>query len=352
MQVRQPAFGDEVARARERIFGLGRKSRDDVGAEHDVGPQAPHPRGECDRVSARMAPLHALEDEIVAVLEREMQMRHEPRLVGERIEQVLIGLDRIDRRDAQAFELRNVLQDLPHQRPEPRAARQVRPIARDVDTGQHHLAVAVLGELAYLRDHVAHRDRARVPAAIGNDAKGAAVIAAVLNLDECPRVPFDAVDQVQGGLPHRHDVVDADLLFRVDTERRAIERRTLTGPECGIELAIIADDERDFTHAGEGLRLGLRRAARDDDLRIGALALEAADRLARLAHGLRRHRAGVHHHGVCDAGAGGCVADHFRLVGVEPASEGDDVDAHATAVNNDGSKRPSNSNATGPVIST
>ena len=88
MQVREPAFGDEVARARERVFGLGRKSRDDVGAEHDVGPQAPHLARECDRVSARMAPLHALEDQVVAVLQREMQMRHEPRLFGDRVQKV------------------------------------------------------------------------------------------------------------------------------------------------------------------------------------------------------------------------------------------------------------------------
>ena len=45
-----------------------------------------------------MAPLHALQDQIVAGLEREMQMRHQPLLLGERREQRLVDLDRIDRR--------------------------------------------------------------------------------------------------------------------------------------------------------------------------------------------------------------------------------------------------------------
>ena len=50
------------------------------------------------------------------------------------------------------------------------------------------------------------------------------------------------------------------------------------------------------------------------------------------------------------------AADHLRLVGVEPAAEGDDVDAHRRGArpvaNSAGSKRPSNSYSTGPVIST
>ena len=46
--------------------------------------------------------------------------------------------------------------------------------------------------------------------------------------------------------------------------------------------------------------------------------------------------------------------DHFRFGDVEPAAEGDDVEAHATPAlsNNAGSNLPANSNSTGPVIST
>ena len=69
------------------------------------GPQPAHLVAERDRVGAQVPALHALEDEVVAGLQREMQMRHQPRLVGERIEQVAVGLDRIDRGQPQPLEL-------------------------------------------------------------------------------------------------------------------------------------------------------------------------------------------------------------------------------------------------------
>ena len=62
---------------------------------------------EGDGVGARVAALHALEDHVVAGLQRQMQMRHQPRVVGERIEQIGVGLDRVDRGQPQALELRH-----------------------------------------------------------------------------------------------------------------------------------------------------------------------------------------------------------------------------------------------------
>ena len=55
---------------------------------------------ERDRVVARMPALHALQDHVVAGLQRQMQMRHQPRLVGDGVEQIGVGLDRIDGGDA------------------------------------------------------------------------------------------------------------------------------------------------------------------------------------------------------------------------------------------------------------
>ena len=78
-------------------------------------------------------------------------------------------------------------QDLFCQLPELRRARQIRAIARQIDAGQHDLGMAALDQRADLIDHGAHRHRARIAAAVGNDAEGAAVIAAVLHLHEHPR---------------------------------------------------------------------------------------------------------------------------------------------------------------------
>ena len=86
------------------------------------GPQPAHLLAERDRIGARMAALHALEDHVVAGLQRQMQMRHQPRLVGERIEQIGVGLDRVDRRQPQPRELRHLAQHALDQRAQPRIA--------------------------------------------------------------------------------------------------------------------------------------------------------------------------------------------------------------------------------------
>ncbi len=128
-------------------------------------------------------------------------------------------------------------------------------------------------------------------------------------------------------------------------------------PRRGAELLGVAEDAIGLGHGDESLRLGLRRAAGDDDLRLRPLAAQRADRLPRLAHRLGGDGAGVDHHRVAQAGALRFAADHFRLGGIEPAAEGDDLDAHRlhaapASANSAASKRPSCSYSTGPVIST
>ena len=124
VKLRQAALVDQVERAREHVFGLGRKARNDVAAERHVGPQPPHLLAERNGVGARMPALHALEDQVVAGLQRQMQMRHQPRLIGERVEQVGVGLDRIDRGQSQPLEFRHVARIVLHQRPSPSARRR------------------------------------------------------------------------------------------------------------------------------------------------------------------------------------------------------------------------------------
>jgi hypothetical protein len=47
---------------------------------------------------AQVAPLHALEDQVIAGLERQMQMRHQARSsVANRVHQIVIRFDGIDR---------------------------------------------------------------------------------------------------------------------------------------------------------------------------------------------------------------------------------------------------------------
>ena len=97
MQEGQIALFHQILRAREHVLGLGRKARDDIGAERDVRPQPPHLRAEIDRIGAGMPPLHPLQNQIVAGLQRQMQMRHQAFIVRDHVEQIAVDLDLIDR---------------------------------------------------------------------------------------------------------------------------------------------------------------------------------------------------------------------------------------------------------------
>ncbi len=260
-----------------------------------------------------MTALHALEDHVVAGLRREMEMRHQPRLLGDGAHQLGIGLDGIDGGEPEPRHFRHQLQQLAHQRAQRRCARQVGAVGGEVDAGEHDLGKALRRQPSRLRDHRAEADAARVPAAIRDDAEGAAVVAAVLHLKEGAAAAVEAVDHLRRGLLHGHDVVDAHALGIVEEAR-------------GLELLGIAQHRVDLFHRRIGRGLGLRRAAGDDDARARPLAPRAADRLARLAHGFRRHRAGVEDHRVFEAGFGRARLHAFRLIGVQTAAEGDDLD--------------------------
>ena len=169
------------------------------------------------------------------------------------------------------------------------------------------------------------------------------MIAAILNLDKGAGAFGKAVEHVECGLAHRHDVVHLHPLQGGETEiGKAIILR--------IELLAIAEDEIDFGHVGEHGRLGLGGAAGHDDTGSRVFAAGTADCLARLAGRLGRHRAGVENDGIPDIRTAEPGADHFRFIGIEPAAEGDDFGlAHGHTARWDGSV-PSNSWATGPVI--
>ena len=69
------------------------------------GRSARKPRAQADHVGATVAALHALQDQIVAGLHAEVQMRHQARLARDQIDQIGVDLGRIDRGQAQARQL-------------------------------------------------------------------------------------------------------------------------------------------------------------------------------------------------------------------------------------------------------
>src|SRR5215475_1279765 len=255
----------------------------------------------------------------------------------------MIGLHRIDRRETQPHELRDMFENLLHQCAELGRTRKIRAIAREIDASENDFAIAARAEAAHLSDHLSHRHRARIAAAIGNDAEGAAVVAAVLHLHEGARPAPQAIDQMHGRLPYGHDVVDRDFLLGGETEGPSRQIAATLAPDLRADLLLVAQDQRDLRHFREAFGCDLRGAAGHHDRRAGTLALEAADRLARLPYRLFRHRTGIHNDGIGQTGTLRLTADHLALKGIESAAEGDDIDTHrfALALNRAGSNFPS-----------
>src|SRR5690242_7174707 len=103
-----------------------------------------------------------------------------------------------------------------------------------------------------------------------NYAEGAAVIAAVLDLQKSAGATFKAVDKLGGGFPDGKDVVDPQALGRANTEVRvALE----------FKFFFVAQHEVDIGHLDEGLWLDLRCTTGDNDFRTGVRAFLFANRL-------------------------------------------------------------------------
>ena len=163
------------------------------------GREPAQPLAERNRIGARMPPLHPLEDEVVACLQRKMQMRHDPLFRGDEFDEAGIDLDAVERGQAQPFERAHLPEDGANQGAERRGAGKIGAVAREIDARQHHFAIAVGDEAANLGHDIAHRQRPGIAAAIGDDAEAAAMIAAVLNLHIGPRAALHALDHGRGG---------------------------------------------------------------------------------------------------------------------------------------------------------
>ena len=121
-----------------------------------------------------------------------------------------VDLDRIDRRQTQSRQLGDVAENGVDQPAEARLPGQVGPIRRDVDAGQHDLGVTRFDQRPHLIDEDAHRHGAGIAAPERDDAERAAVVAAVLDLDEGAGPAVHPHHEMAGGLAHGHDVVDAN----------------------------------------------------------------------------------------------------------------------------------------------
>ena len=176
--------GDDIAIVKQlqcverHFFSFGGKSGDEVGADRRVRPRGLDPLDRAHGIGAAVAALHALEDQIVARLQRKMEMRHQPRLARDQFEQGVVDLDAVERRQAQSLEPRLGGQEALAQSPETAL------VIGDVDAGEDDLLRAAVdlpgNRIADRFERQGTAWSARPP----DRAEGAAMVAAGLDRDE------------------------------------------------------------------------------------------------------------------------------------------------------------------------
>ncbi len=119
------------------LFGLGWEARDQIGAQSDLGARSLEALTQINRFGARMAALHALQDHVVAMLQRQMQVRRDAGVGRHQFEQRLVHLDRVERGEAQLLQIGHELEDARDQIAERRRPRQVGAPGREINAGQH-----------------------------------------------------------------------------------------------------------------------------------------------------------------------------------------------------------------------
>ena len=109
-------------------------------------------------------------------------MRHQPLLFGNEARQLRVDFDTIERREAQTRQFGQLGKDTLEQAAEREALRQVCTVSGKINAGDDHLLTARLKQAPDLLDHPFGRLRAGGSPSKRDDAKGAAVVAAVLHL--------------------------------------------------------------------------------------------------------------------------------------------------------------------------
>ena len=100
------------------------------GAEHGVRAQAADPVAQRDRVRAHVPPLHALQYGVVAGLQAEMEMGHQPGVIPDQIEQLVVDFHRVERRQPEPRQVRHQVEQPPRRASQRRRARQVLAVSR------------------------------------------------------------------------------------------------------------------------------------------------------------------------------------------------------------------------------
>ncbi len=168
--------------------------------------------------------------------------------------------------------------------------------APEIDAGEDELLAAAFGEAANIFEAGFERDGAAGSARSGNDAEGAAIVAAVLHLEVGPGLVRGGGEGQRGEFGVGEVFIYENLRGRLRNRCDGTESRRATDACCDLgrqSLVAIADDRIHALKGGDFVRGALGIAAGNDDPGLGIASVDAADKGAGCAVCFRGDAAGV-----------------------------------------------------------
>ena len=204
--------------------------------------------------------MHPAQNRIGARLQRRVHVLRDARRFRHQAEQIVGEIHRLDGTQANALDLR-FGEQTPQQIGQPHRAAGFPAPAAQIDAGEHHFSV-LRAERAHLLDDLVRADITALAAHKGNDAEGAAVVAAILNLEIGTRA-------IAGR--HRESAPSEYRAFRKyrrsESGRDREHRRAVSQQSSDLRLVRIADHPFDARHLRQFIRRALRIAAGDQNAR-------------------------------------------------------------------------------------
>ena len=287
MNGRERAPLEERQRLLKLVLGLARKADNQIGRNRAVRKRTSQPLDTPVKFLARVVAVHAPENGIAAALHRQMKMPCEIGKAGKPFTKRIVHRPRVEGAEPE-LHVRLRGQQLLQQLGERHLRLEVLAVGRDLDAGQHDLVHARVSQPRRLLERLLDRQRAHPPSRIRNDAVGAEVVAAVLDLEQRARAAVrdtgrQSLKAAVLALMHLYSLSADGLLAQVD------HLRPIPGTADEVDLAGGADT----------LRVGLCKAAARRDNRVRIVSPQLVERADVLMVGHRCYRTGVDDHGVC-----------------------------------------------------
>src|SRR5262245_10082625 len=182
MQISEGAPLNEVESEGVVFFAFAWEPGDDVGADARVRQMFANQLDAARVMFASIPAVHGGENCVRATLQWHVKVLCQPRCGREKQNEVAGNVQRLNRTEAQALD-RRFVENLPEQVDEVAARRKITAPGCKVDAAQNDLLVTGIRQLARFLHHGFWGQAAALPAHEGNHAEGAAVAAAVLNLE-------------------------------------------------------------------------------------------------------------------------------------------------------------------------